>query len=211
MSSKQQPGLMLTADFWLARHGQSEANQAGRCSGQLDVPLTPLGLMQAGALAERISAESIGLVVSSPLRRAHQTASIVAQRLGVTLEIEPGFAEIDFGAMQGRYRDHRDPEAQLWWDGWKRSHGAVPAPGGESFAELLGRVRPALERWLSRRLGAGLLIVGHRNVNRAVIGIVTGEPPAVLLRRQVSQNKLVRVESQGTGTVREERFFRIPT
>lgn len=201
----------MVTGFWLARHGQSAANLAGQCSGQWDVPLTALGRQQASLLAERLAHEPVRSIVSSPLQRACETAAIVAQRLGLSVELEPDFAEIQFGAMQGRFRDARDPEAAAWWEAWRHSDGRTPAPGGERFEQLVARVRPALARWLAPIADSGLLIVGHRNVNRAVIAIVTGEPLALAFHRRVSQNKLVRLELGSPGTFREERFFRTPS
>jgi broad specificity phosphatase PhoE len=93
----QTPGLTI----YLARHGQTEWNVAGRRQGRLDSPLTNLGLKQADRNAELLSAEGIDAVFTSPLGRAQRTASIIGSRLGLTVTVLDDLAEIDHGLWSG--------------------------------------------------------------------------------------------------------------
>src|SRR5690242_6934842 len=89
----------------LLRHGQTELSILHRYSGLGDPELTALGQDQAAAAAARLAApeagglapEGIAAVLSSPLRRARQTAAAVADALGVPMEERKGLVETDFG------------------------------------------------------------------------------------------------------------------
>jgi broad specificity phosphatase PhoE len=77
--------------LYLVRHGQSEGNVAN-----YDIPdgnLTPLGYKQAGEVASRLAAEGIELIISSPLRRALQTADALRRRIGVPHEVWQDLSE----------------------------------------------------------------------------------------------------------------------
>src|SRR5919109_1408470 len=63
----------------IVRHGESEWNRIGRYQGQLDAPLSGLGLRQAEALADRLRQEPIEIIFTSPLQRAAKTAEAIAR------------------------------------------------------------------------------------------------------------------------------------
>ena len=86
----------------LVRHGQTDANAAGRFQGQQDVPLNKAGRRQAHALAERLARMSVARVVSSDLDRAMTTAEAVAKACGVGVACDRRLREIDVGSWQGR-------------------------------------------------------------------------------------------------------------
>ncbi len=79
--------------MFLLRHGQSTYNAAETALGRdpqiPDPPLTPLGRAQVAAAAERLAGIGIVRVISSPYTRALQTASIVAERLGLSIQVTP--------------------------------------------------------------------------------------------------------------------------
>ena len=82
----------------LLRHGQTPLSAERRFAGRGDIPLTDLGSEQAAAAAAAIAERGgIDLVLSSPLRRAQQTALAVAQRTGAPLATDDDLAETDFG------------------------------------------------------------------------------------------------------------------
>lgn len=88
----------------LIRHGQTDWNLAERVQGRTDVPLNATGREQARRAAQLLAAadEEWDLVVSSPLSRAHETAAIIAEALGVRLgDAHDGLIEQDFGEAEG--------------------------------------------------------------------------------------------------------------
>ena len=75
--------------MFVARHGETTWNLAGRYQGRLESELSPLGARQAFALAGAMQREGVGRVVSSPLRRCTSTAQPAAERLHTALSGEP--------------------------------------------------------------------------------------------------------------------------
>ena len=149
----------------LVRHGETDWNRESRFQGHADPPLNARGREQARALAETLAADSISAVYSSPLRRALETAEIVAQRLGVAVETVEGLREVDVGEWQGLTRDEierRFPVAYARWldhgRGWET---------GESYEEMGERVIAALAELASRHGDETVLVVTHGGPVRA--------------------------------------------
>ena len=85
----------------LVRHGQSEANANGIVQGRLDYGLSGLGVVQAKRTAERLRHEQVDRVLTSPLRRASDTAAVIAAARGIVIEPEPALMEYDVGEVSG--------------------------------------------------------------------------------------------------------------
>jgi probable phosphoglycerate mutase len=162
--------------IFLARHGETDWNAAGRWQGHTDVPLNATGRAQALALAERLRREGIAAIASSDLARARTTAQIVARALGLELAIvDPGLREQRFGLFEGLTPsecERRHPEE------WAR-YAADPRlgpPGGESRSALLERLLHAVHR-VGERLAPPPLVVTHGGAIRALVaglGVASG-------------------------------------
>jgi probable phosphoglycerate mutase len=155
---------------WLGiRHAQSVWNAQARVQGQADPPLSDEGRAQAGALAPRLASLGLAALVTSDLRRARETAEILAPRLGLPVELEPGLRERDLGAWSGLTH----PEiARRWPDDYARWRAGDPAlrpGGGESRRALRRRVGAALARLRARHPGGCLALVTHMGVLRALV------------------------------------------
>ncbi len=136
----------------LLRHGQTVLSIDRRYSGHGDPELTAVGMAQAAGAAARLGAvPEITAVLTSPLRRARQTATAVAQATGAPLVVRRGLIETDFGEWEGltfaEARD-RDPELHAKWLGAED----IAPPGGESFAAVrrAGGRRTGLDRRRAR-------------------------------------------------------------
>jgi probable phosphoglycerate mutase len=154
--------------LFLARHGETDWNVAGRWQGHADVPLNATGRAQALALAERLRGEGIAAVASSDLSRARATAELVAGALGLQVAlVDPDLREQRYGRFEGltpRECEERYP------DDWAR-YATDPRPGppgGESRAAVLERVLGALHR-AAARLSHPPLIVSHGGAMRALL------------------------------------------
>jgi 2,3-bisphosphoglycerate-dependent phosphoglycerate mutase len=143
------------------RHGATAPNLAGlRCGGDLDVPLTEAGRLQAAEAAQKILALNapVGVIVCSNLLRTRETAAIISRALhGVEVLIEPAFAERSLGGWN--MRSIAETEAEL-------AAGVTP-PGGESNAQFLQRVCGAVQT-LVPLLDRQPLLVGSKGVARAL-------------------------------------------
>ncbi|HEU4426533.1 MAG TPA: bifunctional RNase H/acid phosphatase [Pilimelia sp.] len=147
----------------MVRHGETELTAQRRYSGRGDVPLTPVGLAQAGATAVRVAslAPSVSAVVTSPLGRCTRTAELIAASVGgVPVRVEPDLIECDFGAWEGLTFAE---VSQRWSDeqaAWLASTRVAP-PGGESFEEVDARVRRAVAGWREQVPAGTIVVVSH--------------------------------------------------
>jgi len=154
----------------LVRHGETDWNRERRFQGHADTPLNDSGRRQAGELAALLRGDGLSAVYTSPLRRAKETASVVAADLGLDAHELEELREIDVGDWQGLTIDEvrtRHPE-QLdvaWRSGW---------PNGETHEELAERVLPALLDLDRRHAGERVLGVTHAGPIRVVLAAAAG-------------------------------------
>jgi probable phosphoglycerate mutase len=168
-------------ELLLARHGETDWNAESRWQGHFDPSLNALGRRQAGALADELAGERIDAVYSSDLRRALETATIVAQRIGVPVRPLHELREIDVGSWSGLTMDEirtqlpdaidRLHEHGYGWD------------GGETPEELQVRVVRALREIVAAHPGGRVLVVTHGGVVRAVGAEASGLSYAEYRRR----------------------------
>lgn len=159
---------------YLARHGESETNEDGMITGQLDVGLSRRGLEQSEALARCLADTHLDAIYTSGLCRTVSTATPTAQRKGMPIARVDGFDEIHMGILQGRFRDERDAEAQGMWEARRAALWTYEVPGGERFDRFAARVEAALGPLLERHCGQTILIVGHRATNQVLLGNLLG-------------------------------------
>jgi 2,3-bisphosphoglycerate-dependent phosphoglycerate mutase len=152
---------------YFARHGENRANLTRELSHRVvDYPLTPRGVEQARGLAERVG--RVRRVVSSPLRRAMQTAELVGAVTGHRVEVIEELRELNVGRLDGR----RDPEAWQAYHAvlaaWRAGDHATAFPGGEDYPTLVDRLRGALAR-IAAGTDGPVLVVGHGGGLRAAV------------------------------------------
>ena len=162
----------------LARHGETPWNAEGRYQGQEDIPLSPIGEVQARALGERLGEVRIDRAVASPLVRALRTAQLALgeERAGM-LTTDDGLKEIAHGTWEGLLAEEireRDPDRM---HAWRHAPHEVLMPQGESLQHVLDRAWPAFAR-ASAGMGAHetLLVVAHDAVNRVLLCRILGIP-----------------------------------
>lgn len=166
----------------LLRHGQTVHSIERRFSGRNDLPLTATGQAQAKAAASWIAATGkVAAVVSSPLRRARETAEVVADATGARLSVDEDLTECDFGAWEGLTLaevNDRWPDELLAWRG---SAGIAP-PDGESFAAVARRVGRARDRLVERYPAREVVVVSHVTPIKSLLRLALEAPSAVLYR-----------------------------
>jgi broad specificity phosphatase PhoE len=154
----------------LARHGQTAYNHEGRFQGHLPVPLDATGRQQAAELAEAAAGVELTSLWCSPLRRARETADIVAARIGLQPREDARFVETDTGEWTGRSFAEIQAEDPEGFARFERSDPTFRYPGGESFAEQLERVQAAIADLRARTADLPALVVCHRGVIRLALG-----------------------------------------
>lgn len=164
--------------IYIARHGQDQDNQQGILNGRRDTPLTELGIMQARELALEIQRQGLHIqkIYSSPLQRAHATAIMVAQTLGLDDPEKSGLLlERDFGIMTGT--PVKDIEATC-------SPGILKAnpivyflspEGAETFPELFQRAQEVLAWLRQSEQPEEILLVTHGDIGKMIYAAFYGE------------------------------------
>ena len=187
----------------LLRHGQTPLSVEKRFSGTGDAALTEAGLEMAAAAAQRLASSGADAVVSSPLRRAQQTAAHVAAALGVDVDVEDGLRETDFGDWEG----YTFGEVKQKWprelDAWLASTAIAP-PFGESFDDTALRVRQARDRILARYGGRTVVVVSHVTPIKTLLRFALDAPPSALYRMHLDLVSLSEVQwfADGPAVVR---------
>ncbi|MFB6561053.1 bifunctional RNase H/acid phosphatase [Streptomyces sp. NPDC056400] len=201
------PDMGAPATFVLLRHGETALTPQKRFSGSggSDPELSPAGLRQAAAVAEALAARgTIQSVISSPLRRCRETAQTVADRLGLTVTVEEGLREVDFGAWEGltfaEVQQRFPDDLQAWLDSPK----AAPTGGGESFMSATRRISATRDRLLSAHAGRTVLLVTHVTPVKILVRLALGAPPEALFRMELSAASLSAVAyyADGNASVR---------
>jgi broad specificity phosphatase PhoE len=153
--------------LWLARHGETAENAEGRILGRRAPPLSPAGVAQAERLAGRLRDVGIVAVWTSPLRRARQTAEVVARVLGVEPVVVGELVESDRGDWEGRRVAELADESPDLHAAFIAGEPSFRFPGGESLAEQRARTRSALAAVRAGPLPA--LVVAHAGTIRAAL------------------------------------------
>ena len=188
----------------LVRHGESEWNRAGRIQGQVNSPLTDLGINQAKATRDYLSGILLNQqleIYTSPLDRALQTAEIIAQGIDYPsrkIIIEERLNDFNVGEISGTFGWDKVAEifpeqAQLRLQDPMRFHPS----GGESGAEFEARLRSLLEDLMDD--GTLKLMVSHGIVNKFIRGILKNLSGKEMVELGESQNTIYRLE-QGEET-----------
>ncbi|MDZ4820334.1 MAG: histidine phosphatase family protein [Planctomycetota bacterium] len=131
--------------FYIIRHGESTYNSEGRIQGQTDIPLSSLGMQQAEAIAAALAKVPIEAIFCSPLQRAYQTATPLAQRLGLTLQTDDRLKEINAGIFQGLPWSEIEAKYPNEAVPWRNQVVDFVIPNGESRGGLMVRGLAAFE------------------------------------------------------------------
>ena len=183
--------------IYLCRHGQTAFNREHRLQGQRESDLTPLGRLQAGAMAELLDdliardPPASWRIVASPLRRARDTAQAIGKRLGLPVEFDDRRMELTVGDWEGRLRaelarEHPEAFASGEW--------FFAAPGGETYDQVMARVAG----WLAEQAAEPerrLIVVSHGIAGRLLRGAYAGLSRDRVLELDVPQDAIYRLHA----------------
>jgi broad specificity phosphatase PhoE len=180
----------------LVRHGQSEWNAQGRWQGQADPHLSDHGREEARLAASGLR-DFEGIVFSSPLLRARETAEIISSHVADgSVFVEPDLREIDVGEFSGLTNDEIEERLPDAWKSLRAGRLAV-FPGGEARDHFLQRVLGSLERIGARHPSANVLAVAHGGAIAAVerhLGVHPGHGVGNLVGRWFVLDEELRAE-----------------
>jgi len=172
----------------LVRHGRTALNAAGRLQGRIDEPLDEVGERQAKAVAALVG--PVDVLISSPLRRARQTA----EAFGAPYSVDERWIELAYGNFEGA------PAGSVVWDEWRGDIEYTPE-GGESLATLDRRVRAACEDLVAPARDADVAVVSHVSPIKAAVAWALGSGVEMAWRSHLAQASICRVEMRSTGPV----------
>jgi len=168
----------------IVRHGRTAANAQGLLLGRGDPPLDDEGRAQATALGRVLQPDR---VVSSPLRRARETAAALG--LEVEVEVDERWIELDYGDMEGT------PTAEVpveTWAEW-RADVCYHPEGGESLLELSERVGRACEDLVADARTRDVVVVTHVSPVKAAVAWALGVGCEVSWRTFVGPASISRI------------------
>lgn len=163
--------------FILVRHGQTAWNKEQRFRGRKDVPLSEAGLKEAQAVAGALENASIDLVYASPLSRAMQTLTPLAQNLGKEIEPFEEVIDISFGKWEGMTRDDAKKKYPELYTAWEEAPETVTFPQGESLAEVQARAMRGISRLAVEHPDAAIAVCSHRVVCKLIMLGLLGVKP----------------------------------
>ena len=196
----------------LLRHGvtQSTERKLFCGSGGADPGLTPTGVDQAQRAASWLKRlGGIDAIVSSPLQRTRETAAVVANELGLDVELEAGLAEASFGEWDGfTFADimERWP-AEL--NDWLASTAVAP-PGGEPFDEVYERVSAAADRLIEAYAGKTVVAVSHVTPIKLLVRRALGAPMQVIYKIELSPASITTIQWFADDTSSLRNFNLVP-
>jgi broad specificity phosphatase PhoE len=164
----------VVVSMLLARHGETRDNAQGLILGRRDPPLSSAGQEQAARLAARVASEPVAAIWCSPLLRARQTATVVADAIGVAPTVLEDLIESDRGSWEGRPVAELAAVSPTLFAAFEAGDEGFVFPGGESIAQQVQRTRRALTVVAGGRIPA--LVVAHAGTIRAAL-IATGRKP----------------------------------
>ena len=162
--------------FLIIRHGETEWNAVGREMGQLDSPLTALGIAQAERVGPRLAAYAPTALYTSDLGRAANTARLIGTALGLEPRPDVRLRERHMGIFQGltpAESEARHPAERAAY----HANDTYVIPGGESGAQRADRAIACLVELERRHPDEALVIVTHGGLLMGILERTLGLPP----------------------------------
>ena len=148
-----------TTTIFFIRHGETDWNSTGRLQGTEDVELNDSGREQALEIGRYFETEHCDIMVSSPLKRAYETAQIIASRLSIPLvHVVDDIKERSYGSASGllpEERRNRFPDGVI--------------PDQEEFEHLRLRAMTGLTKIATDFKGERIIVVSHGGLTNAIL------------------------------------------
>jgi uncharacterized phosphatase len=164
MSVNKHENLTSPTVICIIRHGETDWNSSGRLQGSEDIELNNLGRKQAIETSRYFETESWDIMVSSPLKRAYETAQIIASRIAIpTVHVVDEIKERSYGSASGllpEERRSRFPDGVI--------------PGQEDFEHLRQRAMTGLTKIAADFKGKRIIVVSHGGLTNSILYSLSG-------------------------------------
>jgi broad specificity phosphatase PhoE len=166
----------------------------GRIQGRSDPGLSPKGQQQSFALLEQLKNRPLTTIYTSNLQRSILTAQPVANHFSLPIRQSSELDEMAFGILEGRNLFQFDEVTKKEWERFKDDRFNYRIPGAENYTDVANRVRPLVERILANHQGQEVLVIGHRVVNRLLIGMLLEFPLEWVLKIEQTHDCLYQIQ-----------------
>jgi broad specificity phosphatase PhoE len=205
--------------IYIARHGETPWNVEGKVQGRSDPGLSLKGYDQSLALSGQLKGRPFSAIYTSTLQRSILTAQPIAKFLNLPIQKQPELDEIAFGILEGVQMSGLDGELKREWEQFKENRFTYRIPGAENFTDVANRVKSFKEEILRNHEGEEILIIGHKIVNRFLIGMLLEYPLEDIPKLEQTNGCVYLVERNGeirvfhfiNGVIKEGFFFAPPS
>jgi len=181
---------------YLVRHGETDWNRKEIYQGQEDIPLNEKGKKEARNLALTLKGIEISSIYSSDLKRAKETAEIIAKSLGIqTVIYKESLREMNFGEWTGKSVFEMEENSALF-QLWSKDPWNISPPEGETLKELASRVRKEAEEIFLKHYGQNVLVVTHAGPIKAIIFDLIGSTGNPYWNLDISHDTIVVIEKE---------------
>lgn len=143
----------------LVRHGETVWNHLKKIQGITDIELSKLGFEQVNKLSFSLQHENFDRIITSPLKRAYDTAQAIAKYHALPITVENDLHELNAGELEGLTFQDLQLRYAEFLNKWMIDHSSVTIPQGESLQEVQDRVWPVIQRIMATSENA--LVVSH--------------------------------------------------
>lgn len=164
----------MTLTLYLLRHGQTECSRDNAFCGSIDPQLTADGIEMAQAFAAAYHSVDWRAIYASPMQRTIATATPLAQKLGVELELREGLKEINYGKWEGQTVATVSSEYHDDYIRWTADPAWYPPTGGELAVAIASRALSVIEEIKQRYDSGNILIVSHKATIRIILCSLLG-------------------------------------
>lgn len=154
-------------EILLIRHGQTDWNRDRRIMGRLPIPLNASGRRETGILSRSLRGIELHAIYTSPLKRAIETAQLLARGRGIKVVRAPEVAEIDYGYWVGKTFDEVSGEKDYFV--YHTEPARAQAPGGERMSDVYRRTGRFIERLRVRHRKGRIAVISHADVIKAIL------------------------------------------
>ena len=154
--------------IFLVRHEEDTDNATGILNGRRDTELTELGREQAKTVAKKLTDNNIQVIYASPLKRAYETARIIAQELGIdNVTADERLIEREFGILTGKPAADIPKYAEKTLQTEQVNY-FLEVEGAEDFPTLYKRARKILHEVRQRHQNENVLLVTHGDIGKMI-------------------------------------------
>jgi len=167
--------MMEPTRLYVVRHGETDLNRDRRFRGMSDAPLNEQGRLESRGAARLLSGHGVSAIHTSPVRRAVETAEMIAGEIGAGVVVNDGLIDIDYGEWQGlTVEEVQEKFGKGTLESWMKDPGGFTFPGGESMLDVCSRLEPALLGIVRENPGGTVAAVSHLAVLKVSFIVMMG-------------------------------------